>query len=236
MLNTFLKGSLGKSGIQFVGGKTAGTVGITTTWSTSLTDLTGGIGTSPIAGDCVVLAYGTANRDRDPSGSTFITGYTGDSWTTLSGPANESYISLNYKFMGATPDTFVSLPSTGSALVPAALAILVFRGVSPVSTIVSSNYSSSSIAFCDPAPVSVPDDTYLVVAAGCAAHNAGAHTFTSSDLREFRTIGVNDTADVTIGMGYEMGSIDPSTFGFSGTTTVSEDSNVSITLGFQPLL
>src|SRR5512144_1344144 len=98
--------------ISYVGGNSIGQAGVTatTSFTISLTALTGGSNSSPSEGDLVIFVAGVGDADgvdgdmTEPSGTyqEVADVYAGATAT------NEANLGVFYKFMGATPDTSVS--------------------------------------------------------------------------------------------------------------------------------
>ena len=111
------------TGLQFVGGTTAFGRGDTYT-SVSLTSLTGGIGSAPIAGDIVIVVHGNVSTgDIDPS----VSGYT-ELTELYANDEVDANMAVAWKIMGGSPDTSVTVFQDGGASNGHATAIHVWRG------------------------------------------------------------------------------------------------------------
>ena len=116
--------------ITFVGGTGAGRAGSTSTASQSITGLTGGSDSAPIEGDLVLVVVATATQARNPACA--ISG-----WSTIGTQLNvtsttyDTSLQVSYKFMTSTPDTSITIPSTGNIADGQSRRVLVFRGVDP---------------------------------------------------------------------------------------------------------
>lgn len=222
--------------IQYVGGTLAG-LGDGTTFTLSLTSLTGGIGTSPQPGDLVVVAVNESATSDVNAGinTSFSFGYT----ELAELYANHNYdtnLSLSVKFMDTTPDTNVTVNGSGNTSNAVTAVVMVFRGVSKGGFQLNSALGVNGIS-ANPAPLTVPTpNSWVVVAGGGAAASAGSYL--SSDLTNFRSVATSDSNDSVIGMGYipnTSGNIDPASFGGGGTTSTAA-SWAAVTLALTPIL
>ncbi len=223
--------------IVYVGGITHTRSGTLASVNFSLTSLTGGIASAPAAGDLVIAYISIAGASV--SSNLDATGYTQLAAITQADTV-DSGLTVYYKFMGATPDTVLTLATgTGDANDSGALAIQVFRNVDPnkISAAVTAGATNSAIA--NPPAITPTIDNSVIIAGGAAGHTNGAQTFSSSDLTNFITVGSNDGYDATVGMGYKVwntgdGTFDPAAFAFSGTTSASYSWN-AVTFSIGPL-
>src|SRR4030042_3489699 len=116
--------------IQYVGGRGAGRAGATSTVNVAINSgLTGGIGAAAIAGDLVVVTVAVGTQGRNPSCA--VSGYTAKTQQHTTSTTYDISYCLSYKIMPATPDTSVTIPSTGNNADGQAYRIMVFRGVDP---------------------------------------------------------------------------------------------------------
>lgn len=236
MLSHKLQGTFsGASKITYVGGTTGSTLGNTTTWTVSLTSLSGGTASSPAADDLVIVYYGMSTQSSNLSIS--ATGYT---------QVTKLYVSDNYaanlyvgyKFMGATPDTDITLSATGDSRYAGTVAIQVWRNVDLVlpfdKATVTATGANSVLA--NPSSITPNTTNAIIVAGGIGGHGAGTQTFSSSDLTNFLTKGADDTYDSTVGLGYKewtSGAFDPAAFTFSGTDSAAY-SWCAVTMALRP--
>jgi hypothetical protein len=120
-----------------------------------------------------------------------------------------------------------------------AVAVQVWRGVDAVTPldVTSTTATTTNSVLCDPPAITPITNGAIIISGGAGAHNEGADgTFSSSDLTDFRTVGSNDTNDVTIGLGYKIwtsGEFDPAQFTFSEADSTSF-SSASVTLALRP--
>ena len=224
--------------IQYVGGKSftnpvAGGSGGTL----SLTDLTGGIASSPAAGDLVVAIYMTGTETVR---SITIT----PEYTTVLGLNRISTRGTNFvmyrKIMGSTPDTTLTYSGTGSSTDSGVILVQVWRGVDqnyPLTPYYANNNGVNS-GLADP-PSFLPLTTNTVVIAGgsgSANGSAPQNPYTSSDLTNFLSSNtINATHVGQVGIGYQTwssGVVNPAAFTGGGGTT--GDAWVGLTMGVIP--
>lgn len=214
----------------YVGGATASNTGTTSTWTASLTSLSGGVASAPSEGDLVIVFYGnssTANNALD------ATGYTQVTLISRANSTQDTNLFVGYKFMGATPDASITLSQTFSVDNGATVAIQVWRNVTAPFRFSQVTSTNSVIANPPALSIEVPGNQ-IFVAGAAGAHIAGAQTYASSDLTAFLTTGVDSTRDSTIGLGYAVasGSFDPAAFTFSAaSSTANSYAAVTLVLG-----
>lgn len=237
MLSRFPVAAL--SGIQYVGGVTASIPGSTaTTTDVSLTSLSGGMGSRPRTGDIIIVFYGVSSTaDR-----TF--GVTTDGYVEIAELyVNDTYdanLSVSFKFAGINADTIVTLSATGATTDAGAVAIQVFRGVSPTlpfSATATTAIGSNSV-LANPPAITPTIAGSIVVAGGAGAHTAGVQTYSSSNLLNFISNGgADNTNDVVVGMGWNRGqqsvAFDPAAFTFSAASAAT-NSWAAATLALNP--
>ncbi len=224
--------------ITFVGGKSIGGLGTTADIVISLTDLVGGIGTKPVKGDVVIVAFSTGstvNRDLVIAGFTEIADlYADDTYDTN--------LAVAYKVMGDTPDTSVTL--TGGSLNTAdayAVAIHVWRNVDPITPldVTSTTATASNSGLANPPAITPVTQGAFVIVIGAAAHASGTHYFASpeSAVTTFFTAGADDTNDATVGMGvyreWTSGAYDPAAFRLTVADSGS-NSWAAVTMALRP--
>jgi hypothetical protein len=222
--------------ISLVGRKTFAFEGTTSNQSISLTDLTGGTDTAPSAGDVVVVYYGVGGSSNNQT-MTVNSGFT-QLAQIVANDTCDAYLRVAYKVMGGTPDTSVEVSQTTSANWPGAGVILVFRGVDTTTPLDVAHTTASALntALADPPSVTPSTSGAWVVSGGIGAHNNGLHTFSSSDLTGFLSVGFDDSVDVTVGVGYHQwtsGAFNPAAFTFSGTDSTI-NSWAALTLALRP--
>jgi hypothetical protein len=224
-------------GIQYVGGYTIGILGQTSDYTFSLTSLSGGVASSPSAGDLVFVCFVTASiSDRN----LIVAGYT-EINEQYSNDDYDTNIVIAYKIMTATPDTSITLTGgTSSTVDGGAVAVQVWRNVNPVSPFVSlggTDYLyAGTVNSVNANPPSV-SSTYLnsqrvIIACGGGAQ-AAIGTYTSSDLDGFLQSRGADSNGAAIGMGYKLNqtsTFDPAAFVNSNSLTTGSAAAYSLVL------
>jgi hypothetical protein len=194
--------------------------GSTSTTSVSLTDLTGGLDSAPAANDIVFVAVATgavANRSQAVTGYTQVASLYADGTT-------DTNLFVGYKLMTATPDTTVTIPSTGSGTDAQTVAIQVWRGIDlNVFTIGAETATAINTVLVDP-PAVTPTSNSLLLIAGAGGHVDAIDTYTETYLTNFLSVGRDDTYDSTIGFGYielTAGLYDPAAWTFSAADAIT---------------
>lgn len=238
LFHKLLSKSAFAGGIQYVGGRTAGSTGTASDITISLNGtLTGGLGTSPSTGDLVIVYFGTGSTaDRD----LVVSGYT-EVAELYSNDTYDTNLVAAYKFMGGTPDTSFTL--TGGTLSTSdagAVAVQVWRGVNATTPldVTQTTATGQNSVLCNPPAITPVTGGAIIVSGGAGGNNVSADptTFSSSDLTAFMSTSRSDATDVTIGLGYKVwtsGAFDPAQFTFSGTDSTSF-SSASVTLALRP--
>lgn len=210
--------------ISYVGGKVVGFPGRTTTNAITLTDLTGGSDTAPRAGDFVLVYYGVSSTTS--RAITVDSSYTNLTKLTAS-DTYTSNLAVGYKFMGATPDTSVSVSQTFSLDDAGVVIVHVFRDVDATTPldVTSVANTTANTAICNPNAITPVTAGSWVVAGGVGALNVTNRGYTSSDLTSFRTVAGNDVNCAVAGAGlnttWTSGAVDPAAFGSSITDSTT---------------
>ena len=113
--------------ISYVGGQTAGRAGATGTTNVTFS-FSGGSNTTPQAGDLVVVTIVVGTQGRTPSQDISAQGYTVLTQQNANGTTYDTSMVVAYKRMGSTPDTLVTMPSTGNIADAQRWTIQCFRG------------------------------------------------------------------------------------------------------------
>jgi hypothetical protein len=222
---------------RYVGGRTFGFSGTTSNVTISLLGtLTGGSNTSPSNGDLVIVYFGTGSTaDRN----LVVSGYT-EVAELYANSTFDTNLVVAYRVYSFGAGTITLTGGSLSANDAGAVAIQVWRGVDAVTPldVTSTTATTTNSVLCDPPAITPITSGAIIVSGGAGAHNDGGDpTFSSSDLTDFRTVGSNDTNDVTIGLGYKIwtsGEFDPAQFTFSETDSTSF-SSASVTLALRPV-
>jgi len=225
--------------LVYVGGTSIGILGSTSDRTVSLTSLTGGVGTSPQAGDMVIITFAkgfsVSNVGVSTEGTSSISGY-----TTIASIANTSgqqrvRAIVARKTMGSTPDSSITIVGgTGDSPNGGTVAVHVWRNAAGVRGTVTQAISNSAIPTFSSLTVSTLYPNSQIILAAGAGHTDGSRTFGATYLSNFMTAGVNDSNDSTVGMGSRLQSTPGSYAGGSWTwsgTNSTDWSNVRI--GFE---
>jgi hydrogenase maturation factor len=215
------------SGIRLVGSKTFIDAGGVSSFSVDITNLTGGLDSSPKQGDFVLVYFGLATNGLSAAPAMSVTGYTDARSVLFVNGTYEANLLVAYKFMTSTPDTSVTLSCSGTGVVQSedakAGAVFVFRGVDTTTPIEdsgsTSSISSTLITNFSAKPVG---PNRVGVFGGISAHQQNVGTYSSADLDGFVTSIANDFNDCSVGVGYKpnlSSSFTPSQFTFSGSST-----------------
>lgn len=221
--------------LSFVGGKVVVFAGTTSTTNIVLTDLTGGSGSAPAAGDIVIVAYAVgAATDRTIGVTT--ADYTEEQELYANGTSYDSNLSVSWKKMPATPETSVTVSGTGSSFNAGAVAIHVWRGADATTSFDVAETTATGTGTGRPNPAAITPTTSgaIVIVAGAAAADAGS-AFTASELSNFFTDTSPDSEDAMVGLGsyaWTSGAFDPAAW--TGGTTNAGDSWTAVTLALRP--
>jgi len=225
----------------FVGRTTAGiTASSSTTTNVSLTSLTGGLASAPVQNDLVIVYYGVGS-DRNRAIGVTTAGYTEVAELFADNDGGyDTNLSVNYKLMGVTPDTQVTVSATGDLADSGAVAIHVWRNVNLASPldVTSTTATAINTVLCNPPAITPVTAGAVIVSGGAGGHNRGVQTYSSSNLSNFATIGgPDDTNDVTVGVGsavWTSGAFDPAQFTFSGVDDTNNFSWAAVTMALRP--
>jgi hypothetical protein len=216
-------------GLVLVGSKVVTTSGESSAWSTSLTDLTGGIDTEPSNGDLVLVFYGNTFTSGfsvpsvTTSGYTQITGFFGNS------QSRDTYALFYSKRMGATPDITVDLSGTNNN--QAGVIVFVYRGVdeaTPMDVAATANARTNSSTVNPPSITPITTGA-IVLSFGCSASSAG---FTSPDLSDFITASETITSVGAGSYDWSSGAFDPAAW--TGGSDLRFLSGGAVTVALRP--
>jgi hypothetical protein len=221
--------------LSYVGGKTFSRAGTTSTTSVSLTDLTGGLDSAPATGDVVFVAVATGS---EANRSQAVTGYTQVASLYVGFSVEDTNLFVGYRLMDATPNTSVTIPSTGSVNDAQTVAIQVWRNVDPnIFDVTTTTATQTNTVLVNPPAITTVSNNTVLLVIGAGAHTDGVDTYTASYLSNFLTVGSNDDNDSTIGFGSisrpESGTYDPAAWTFSGTNN-TDYSYASVTIALKP--
>jgi hypothetical protein len=221
--------------LQYVGGKALEVSPNLSPTAISLSGLSGGLASSPAAGDFVLVVYALGGN-ADVAIGIETAGYTEVEELYEAGSTYDTNMSVSYKFMGGTPDTSVSVSGTGTTTRAGVVAIHVWRGVHTDTPIDSegSPAGGSGTSRANP-PAVIPLTSGAVVIGIGGGGNSGGVVYTSGDLSNFVTAFGNSTADTMVGVGsiaWTSGAVDPAQFG--GGSLGSSGSWVAHTIALRP--
>jgi hypothetical protein len=223
--------------ISYVGGQTAGRAGNTGT-SVVTFSFSGGSNTTPSAGDLVVVTIVVGSAGRNPMIDLSAQGYTNLTQLNPNTASIDTSLCVCYKIMGGTPDTTVTMPSTGNNADAQRWSIQCFRGVDATTPMDVTPVSATGIntTRADPAAITpVTAGAWIVICAGGAAATATALTFAA--LTNVLSGATADTNDAVVGSGYytawTSGAYDPAASS-TGSAVAAADSWAAYTLALRP--
>ena len=200
-------------------------------------NLSGGIGTTPAAGDIVVLAIALGAAATTlmtaPAGYTQIAHF-------ASNDTYDAVLYVGYKIMGSTPDTTFPIPSALSTSNSQMAIVSVWRGVDQTTPIDVSTVTATGIdsRLANPPAITPVTENAIVIGIGATAYSGTVYTFSAGgNLTGFVSASGSDTYDGALGLGYHewvSGQFDPTAFSITGTTT--SDSWASATLALRPAI
>ena len=221
--------------ITYVGGQVGGRAGSTSTSNVTFA-LTGGSDTKPKVGDLVVIGCTVASQARTPACE--ISGYTAGTQQNANGTTYDTSLNKSWKFMGLTPDTTFTLPSTGNIADAQRYTVQVWRGVDPLNPFDVADVVATGTGTGRPNPGAITPTSsgaYVgIIGAGAAATGA-AYTAPANYTTGFLTGSTADTNDAMIGSGYRSwtsGAEDPAQY--TGGTTNAVDSWAAFTYALRP--
>lgn len=234
-LSVTLTSAAPEPNITYVGGQVGGRAGSTSTSAVTFA-LTGGSNSTPQAGDLVIIGCTVASAGRTPACA--ISGYTEQTQINANGTTYDTSLNMSYKFMGGTPDTTFTLPSTGNVADAQRYTVQVWRGVDATTPLDVAAVSASGTATGRPNPGSITPTTsgakVGIIGAGAAATGA-SYTAPANYTTGFLTGTTSDTNDAMIGSGYRSwtsGAEDPAQY--TGGTINAADSWAAFTYALRP--
>jgi len=227
--------------IQYVGGLDGGRVGSTATTNVSINGtLTGGLASSPSEGDLVVILISAASASGYVPTTLAVSGWNNGTFRSNTGVANYSYQQHSWKFMTATPDTVITVPSTGNIRNAQSWVVHVFRGVNAttpfdVATVFASGTGTGRP---NPGPITPSTEGAWILWMGASAAATGAlYTAPTNFSTNWHTDTRVDNYDSMVGFGYytgwSSGQYDPAAITAGGTTGAT-DSWVAETVVLRP--
>ena len=226
----------------YVGGISG--VGTSTGYTVSLSGtLTGGLASSPAAGDVVVVFSGFGNT---ASSAPAISGNTSGAYlaATAAQHINDTWDSefrSFYQKMGATPDTTLTVTRTTNAAYGGGTTVQVWRGVDPTSPFIGAATPTSGgngAALNPPAYDPAVTDSIIIAGGMGTMPSAGTAGYTSISGMSNAVVayGNGSTADTSVIMAsfeYAGASYDPAT-ATGGTQNNTSSSWAGVTLALRP--
>lgn len=225
--------------LTYVGG-TSGSNNDGSNYAVSLTSLTGGAGSAPIAGDLVIVATGFAGTSDSNPGVT-TSGYT-ELTDLYSDDSNDSNFSVNWKIMSVSPDTSVTAIS-GVSTHAGVTVIQVWRNadsVTPIDVTTTTATGTNGRDFDSPEITPVTSGA-VVLSMGGAAHSASVTTTLTSEPTGYSNVvflaksGTNQS--FTAGLAskaWTSGAEDPAAWDISGNS--NSDAWCAATVVLRPLI
>lgn len=233
--------------IEYVGGVTGSRPGVASGSTTqSLTSLTGGIASAPAEGDLVVVwvSIGSAGAyyagaelpvSGDSSGE-----FSRDALQSQTAATYDPYAQLSWQIQGATPDTQVTIPTTGGQQNAQLWTVQVFRGVDSSTPFDVTSVDATGTATGRPDPAAITPSTAgaWILWLGASAATTGAVYTAPTDFATNWLGGSRaDSYDSMSGAGYytgwTSGSYDPAAITAGGTAN-AVDSWVAKTVALRP--
>jgi hypothetical protein len=163
--------------LEYVGGVSGS--GGSSDYNIDLTSLSGGIDSSVQEGDLVIVAVGIARLGTANPG-VVTSGYT-EVANLFANDSRDTSFSVNWKVMGATPDTSVTVTGSGSISYPSVAVVHVWRGVDTTTPMdVTPTTATGTNSAIPDAPAITPVTTgAVVVTAGLASGTNEDHSVTA---------------------------------------------------------
>lgn len=228
-------------------GPSGGLVGYATSATTNfeeptvnLTALSGGLGSSAIQGDLLVLIQSYCGFDSSAGDMSFKTSgpYTLLVNQVMIGNSTyDSLLSVSYRFMTSTPDTSAragfGYGSTGKIL-----HARVYRGIDPTAPISASvqTVGGTNTSPVDPPSVTPSAGGFIVVSGGmaCGENFSAASGFSSPDLTNFVTAVAHGQAyDVVCGYGDSITVTNPSALVGANIPASAQSSRGAVTFALK---
>ena len=227
--------------IQYVGGVSGSRAGATSTTTQSLSGtLSGGLDTSPSQGDLVLVTVAVGSSAGYTPSTLAVDTYTPGTLRSQTGVTNYSYLQHSYKFMSATPDTSITIPSAGNIRNAQTWTVQVFRGVDG-SVYDTTTIFATGTATGRPDPGAITPSTagaWIIWLGASAAGTGSVFTAPSGFSTNWLNNTQADTYDSMIGAGYytgwTSGSYNPAAVTAGGTTGAT-DSWVAETIALKAL-
>lgn len=230
------------SGIQYVGGlEVNGSDWTNIAHTISLSgSLTGGIASSPSAGDFCIVSY-TAASTADRSGRSIsnAAGEFTNLYSTYVNDINDTSITVKYKFLESPIDYDVIAGPISSSGNGVSVSIQVFRGVNTITPfdVTSVSAGTANTALADPGSITPTTAGSVIGMFAAAARGISISTpFTSSDYDKFISTsypGTGRSLATAFGIKFwTSGTFNAAAFG--GPSLNANDSNAYVTFALRP--
>jgi len=164
--------------------------------------------------DLVIISFGIGDSDGVDFTMAVLTG-TG--WTKrqdlFANDLQQASLGTFWKFMGASPDTSVTLDGLGGTNAACAAACIAFRGVDTTTPFDVADTTATGINsyIANPGSINWTTAGAWTVIAGASAHTNGAVTYTmpTGYTTNPQSVGANDTNDITVGIAYKTSPASP---------------------------
>jgi hypothetical protein len=228
----------------YVGGTTGELDSSTnTSYTVSLTSLTGGIDTQPRTGDIVIVGTGWTATTNGSPGISSPTGFTEVGFTGggYADDTRDSNLYVGWKLMGASPDTSLTVGAGGSASYGNATVVHVWRGVdalSPMDVTVPAGATGTNASRPNPPSITPTTAGAVVVTVGGATGATAQTAMTApSGYQNTRTaVGDGSTGDFEAVIAswnlWTSGAHDAAAW--TGGTTSTSDSWTAVSLALRP--
>ena len=224
--------------LLYVGGSSGGGTG--STYSVSLTSLTGGAASAPIAGDLVVVVTGFSQISDGNPGVTAPSGYTelADLYANDNADAN---LSVNYKIQTATPDTSVTVTGPNSTAYGGGTVVHVWRGANSTTPIDVTITTATGTNASRPNAPSITPVTVGAVVLACG-FGTGGTSQTTMTTPSGMTNGISykhdgatyDGVVSVASVAWTSGAYDPAAW--TGGTTSTADSWAAASVAIRPYI
>lgn len=230
------------SGIQYVGGffvdlSSAGAGNTTVSMSGALT---GGLASSPIAGDFCIVSYSQAGTaDRTARAISNAAGAFASLMTQYVNDVNDTSITIKYKFLESPIDFDLILGTPSSSGNGVAASIQVFRGVDPATPfdVAHATNGTTNTGLPDPASITPVTSGAVIGVFGAGAFGATTSvTFTSSDFDSFAALPLpasgRSHAAAFGRLAWVSGAFNAAQFG--GGSVSANDSSIAVAFALRP--
>ena len=229
--------------ISYVGGQASGKAGANSGGQLVTFALTGGSNSTPQTDDLVIVTAVVGSAAANPAMAvTTPTGYTALGQLNQSAATNDVSMNVSYKFMGATPDTTVTIPAMNSNTIGQAWTIQVFRGVHSGTPMDVTPVAAGATGTGQPNPGSITPVTndvngnaWVVICGGGATVTPANYVAPANFTTNFLTSTGTDSTSAMAGSGYwtgwTSGAVDPAAY--TGGTALAANSWASYTIALR---